>query len=122
MFLTILNLTTTTTMKTTFTNINWRNSDDSNVFNMHAIKSIELDTDSNIVTITCATNTFSAPFYGLTYGGGVTHWEFTTKHPYSIGEYIEVAIFESTSKVCITHHCGQVPAWFEYKCKTYIHL
>lgn len=70
MFFTILNLTTTTTMKTTFTNINWRNLDDSNVFNMHAIKSIELDTDSNIVTITCATNTFSAPFYGLTYGGG----------------------------------------------------
>lgn len=109
-------------MKITFTNINWRNSDDSNIFNMHSIKSIELDTDVNIVTITGTTNTFSAPFCSLSYGGGVTHWEFTTKHPYSIGEYIEVAIFESTSKVCIAHHCGQVPAWFEYKCKTYVHL
>lgn len=109
-------------MKTIFKNINWRNSDDSNVFNMHAIKNIEFDTDNRIVTITCATNTFSAPFYGLIYGGGVTHWEFTTMHPYNVGEYIDVAIFESTSKVCIAHHCGKVPAWFENKCKTYVHL
>ena len=122
MFLIIFTLTTTTTMKTIFKNINWRNSDDSDVFNMHAIKNIEFDTDNRIVTITCATNTFSAPFYGLIYGEGLTHWTFTTMHPYNVGEYIDVAIFESTSKVGIAHHCGQVPAWFENKCKTYVHL
>ena len=109
-------------MKTTFKNISWRNSDDSDVFNMHGIRSIELDSDRSIVTITCATNTFSAPFYGLTYGGGVTHWEFTTAHPYNKGEYIEIAILESTSKVCVARHRETVPSWFENKCKNYCYL
>lgn len=106
-------------MKLTFTNINWRNSDDSNVFNMHAINNIELDTDNGIVTINCATNTYKSPFCNLTYGGGFTHFEFTAMHPYDFGKYIEIAIFESTSKVCIANHCGKVDAWFENKCKNF---
>lgn len=106
-------------MKLTFTNIRWRNTDDSDVFNMHAIISIELDMDSNVVTIICASNTYKSPFYGLTYGGGVTHFEFTTMHPYNFGEYIDIAIFESTSKVCVVNHCASIPNNFTNKCRTF---
>lgn len=106
-------------MKLTFTNIQWRSIDDSDIFNMHALRSIELDTDNNIVTINCATNSYKSPYYGMTYGGGVTHFEFTAMHPYDFGKYIEIAIFESTSKVCIANHCGKVPAFFENKCKNF---
>lgn len=106
-------------MKITFTDIYWRNNDDSEVFNMHAIRSVELDTDNSIVTIVCATNTYKSPYYGLTYGGGFTHFEFTCMHPYAFGEYIEVAIFEATSKVCVAHHCSKVPDYFENKCKNF---
>ena len=106
-------------MKLTFTDISWRNNDDSEVFNMHAIQSVELDTDNDIVTIVGATNTYKSPYSGLTYGGGVTHFEFTCMRPYATGEYISIAIFEATSKVCVAHHCGKVPAYFENKCKNF---
>lgn len=109
-------------MQITFTNVHWRNQDDSNVFNMHAIKSMTLNTNNSILTIECATNTFSAPFCELTYGGGVTHFELLTKHPHEIGEYINIAVFESTNAVCVAHHSHNVPAWFENKCKTYVHV
>ena len=69
-------------MQITFTKIHWRSQDDSDVFNMHAIKSIMLDTTRGIITIEGTTNTFSAPYCELTYGGGVTHFELLTKHPY----------------------------------------
>lgn len=103
----------------TFNKIQWRNSADCDVLNMHAINSIELDTDNNVVTIVCATNTYKSPFYGLTYGGGSTHFEFTAMHPYDFGCYIEIAIFEGTNKVAIVAHSSKVPAWFENKCKNF---
>jgi len=106
-------------MKIRFTDIHWRNNDDSDVFNMHAIQSVELDTDKSIITIVCATNTYISPYYGLTYGGGVTHFEFTCMHPYRFGEYIEIAIFEATNSVCVAHHCGEVPDYFKNKCKNF---
>ena len=109
-------------MKISFTDIHWRNQDDSDVFNMHAIKSMTLDTTTSILTIEGTTNTFSAPFCELTYGGGVTHFELLTKHPYETGEYINIAVFESTNAVCVAHHSHHVPTWFENKCKTHVHL
>ena len=109
-------------MHITFTDIHWRSQDDSDVFNMHAIKSMTLDTNNSILTIECATNTFSAPFCELTYGGGVTHFELLTKHPYEAGEYINIALFESTNAVCVAHHSPKVPTWFEHKCKKYVHV
>lgn len=106
-------------MTITFNKIQWRNSEDSDIFNLHAIRSIELDTENNVVTIVGATNTYKSPFYGLTYGGGVTHFEFTAMHPYDFGKYIEIAIFESNGKVAVANHCGDVPAWFKNKCKNF---
>ena len=104
-------------MTITFTDIHWRNSDDSDVFNIHAIKSITLK--DGIVTIEGTSGKFAAPFYGLTYGGGITHYEFVTVHPYYHKEYISIAIFVDTAKVCVVSHSSNVPAWFENKCNNY---
>ena len=108
-------------MQITFTKIHWRSQDDSDVFNMHAIKSIMLDTACGIITIEGTTNTFSAPYCELTYGGGFTHFELLTKHPYE-NRYINIALFESTNAVCVANHSSNVPKWFEYKCNTYVHV
>lgn len=104
----------------TFKNIQWRNTDDSDVFNIHALRSIKIDTDNNVVIIVGATNTYKLPFYGLTYGGGIKHFEFTAMHPYDFGKYIEIAIFESTNKVAVTTHASTVPSWFANKCKAFV--
>lgn len=107
-------------MKVTFTDIQWRNNDDMDVFNAHALESIELEgLESGIVTIKCAANTFKAPYCDLTFGGGFTHYEFKTKHPFEIGAYILIAIF--SGRVCVAH-CDNVliKPWFDYKCRTYI--
>lgn len=106
-------------MKVTFTDIEWRN-DDAEVFNLHAIKSITLEgMDSGIIEIECAAGKFKAPYCNLRYGGGVNHFELLTKHPYEIGTYINIAIFENV--VCVAH-CSRscVPEWFDYKCRTYV--
>jgi len=107
-------------MKITLTDIYWRNSDDSNVFNIHAIQSIELDEDTGIVTITGTSGTYKSPYCHLTYGGGVTHFEFTCMRPYSTTlEYIDVAVFQHKGAVavaCGPKHCDE---WFENRCRNY---
>lgn len=103
----------------TFTDIHWRNSDDSDVFNLHAVNSIELNPTKNVVTINCAAGKYQAPYYGFTYGGGVVHAEFTTKHPYE-DRYISIAIFEFNGAVCVASHSDNVPAWFKNKCKNFV--
>lgn len=105
-------------MKLTFTDVSWRNSDDSDVFNIHAIKSIELDTKENIITIVCACGTYKSPYCNFTYGGGVTHYEFTAMRPgCNKIEYINIAIFENTNKVCVAAGPTKVPKWFAIRCK-----
>ena len=107
-------------MKTTFTDINWRNNDDMNIFNLHALKSITLDGfTSGVVTIEGVSGKFQAPYYDLTFGGGVDHYEFKTKHPYQIGEYLFIAIFDG--KVA-TAHCESylVNSSFQYRCRTFV--
>lgn len=104
-----------------FENIHWRNSEDSSVFNIHAIKEIILDGMSQgIVTIKGETNTFVAPYYKLSFGGGIEHFSFVTKHPYEMGNYIEIAIFEN--KVCVCEANKTQEPWFEYKCRTFVPL
>lgn len=106
-------------MKITLTDVHWRNSDDSDVFNIHGIQSIELDENSGIVTITGATGIYKSPYCHLTYGGGITHFEFTCMRPYSaILEYINVAVFQHNGVVavaCGPKHCD---SWFEHRCQT----
>ena len=82
-------------MTITFTNIQWRNNNDKDIFNLNALKSISLEgLDSGIVTIKGESGVFKAPYCGLTLIGGVSHFELTTKHPSKIGEYIYIAIFD----------------------------
>jgi len=108
-------------MNITLTNIRWRNQEDSDVFNLHSIKTITLDTDNRIVTIEGTTGKFQAPYCNLTFGGGYTHFEFITKHPYEIGEYLEIAVFESTNKVAIAPaSSATVNPSFDYRCRTFI--
>lgn len=103
----------------TFTNIRWRNQDDSDIFNMHALKSIKLDgMKQGIMEIECAYNTFKAPYYQLHFGGGIEHFTFVTKHPHKIGKFIEIAIFDDRVAVVPANYTQE--PWFEYKCKTYV--
>jgi len=103
----------------TFTNINWRGNSDKEVFNIHALKSITLDgLNQGIVTIEGASGRFKAPYYKLYFGGGVEHFTFITQHPYKIGEFVEIAIFEN--KVCVIPANNKQESWFEHKCRTYI--
>ena len=53
-------------MKVIFTDINWRNSEDNEVFNISNIKSITLEGMKNgIITIEGESNTFKAPYCNL---------------------------------------------------------
>jgi hypothetical protein len=106
-------------MKAIFTDIHWRNSDDSDVLNMHAIKSIELE--NGICTITCATGIYKSPYADLTFGGGVEHISFVVMIPYSKTlEWMEIAIFTSSSKVAIVPHSKYKEGhWFYNKCKRF---
>lgn len=104
-------------MKVTFTDLHWRK-DDADVFNIHALNSIKLEgMDNGVVTFYGAAGTISLPYCNLHYGGGVSHFEFTTPHPFYTGEYINIAIFENT--VCIAQ-CSEssVPEWHKYKART----
>lgn len=106
-------------MKVTFTDLHWRK-DDADVFNIHALNSIKLEgMDSGVVTFYGAAGTIFLPYCNLHYGGGVSHFEFTTRHPYNVDEYINIAIFENT--VCIAP-CSKacVPEWFKNKSKTWL--
>ena len=108
-----------TTMKVTFTDIHWRNSGDSDVFNMHAIKSITLEgMKQGIITIEGVSNTFKAPYCDLHFGGGIDHYELTTVHLYDYEYFINIAIFEN--KVCIASQTqSSVDTWFKNKCKNF---
>lgn len=102
-----------------FTDIRWRNQNDSDTFNMHALESIKLDgMEQGIVEIKCTCNTFKAPYYKLRFGGGIEHFTLITKHPYEIGKFIEIAIFEDCVAVVPANNTQE--PWFEYKCRTYI--
>ena len=104
----------------TITDIVWRNQNDSDVFNLHALISITLsDLESGIVTIEGLSGRFKAPFCQLHLGGGFTHLEFLTKHPYQQGEYINIAVFDKVVAIAHCPHCC-VPGWFDHKCRTYV--
>lgn len=104
-------------MKVTFTEIYWRNTEDSEVFNMHALESITLEgAGTGILTIECEYGVFQAPYCDLRFGGGVEHFELTTAHPYWNGRFINIAIFEN--KVCI-RKAFPVEAWFKSKCEAF---
>lgn len=103
----------------TFTNINWRCLNDANIFGFRTLKSIELDgLSQGVVTIIGDAGKFKAPYYKLNFGGGIEHFSFITKHPYEVGEYIEIAIFDDC--VAVVPANNHQDGWFEYKCKTCI--
>lgn len=106
-------------MKVTFTGIHWRNQEDSDVFNLHAIKSITLEgMKQGIITIEGISNTFHAPYCDLHFGGGVDHYELITAHPYEPNCFINIAIFENV--VCVASvNQGTVDDWFKNKCKRF---
>lgn len=99
----------------TFTNIHWRNQDDRDVFNMHAIQNIVLDTEQRTVKITCATNSYKSPYCDFQFIGALPRHELTAMHPYEQNHYINIVIFEN-GRVAILP-LNHVPAWFENKCK-----
>lgn len=104
-------------MKITFTDIRWRNNDDSDVFNMHAIQSIVLDTEEGTVTIVCATNTYKSPYCDYSSIGALPRHELTAMHPYEQNCYIHIAIFENGKVAVVPLINERVPQWFENKCK-----
>lgn len=104
-------------MKVKFTDIYWRNTEDSEVFNMHALESITLEgAGTGILTVKCACGVSQAPYCDLRFGGGVEHFELTTAHPHECGRFINIAIFEN--KVCI-REALPVEAWFKSKCEAF---
>lgn len=109
-------------MKITLTDIHWRNQDDSDIFNIHAVGSIELDLDKNVVTINGIKGlVYKSPFCELTFGGGVTHFEFTCMRPYtSKMEFISVAVFERNGVVAVASRTPfEEGHWFLEKCKRF---
>lgn len=103
----------------TFTNIHWRNLNDRNIFGNGELKSLGLNgMEQGIIEIECACNIFKAPYYKLHFGGGIEHFTLITKHPYEIGKFIEIAIFDGCVAV-VPANDVQEP-WFEYKCKTFV--
>jgi hypothetical protein len=109
-------------MKITFTEVHWRNSDDSGIFNIRTIQSIELNTDNSIVTVIGDTGKYKSPFCNLTYGGGLPHFKILCYHPYHMGEYINLTIFERNGAVCVTPYSGELDGWFDYMCRTFVDL
>lgn len=107
-------------MKITLTDIRWRKQEDSEVFNFHAIQSIELDEDTHVVTIVGTYGTYKSPYCNLTYGGGVTHFEFTCARPYvAFFELINIAVFQHKGFVAVAAGPKHCDAGFEYRCRTY---
>ena len=106
-------------MKVTFTDINWRNSEDNEVFNISNIKSITLEGMKNgIITIEGESNTFKAPYCNLHFVKGVEHYELTTSHPCDCSYFINIAIFKN--KVCIADVTqSSIDEWFKNKCKNF---
>ena len=106
-------------MKVTFTDINWRGNDDSDIFNIHAIKSITLEgMENGIITIEGIAGTFKAPYCKLHFGGGVSHYEIVTNHPYDVDWFLNIAIFEN--KVCVANAVqSAVDDWFRNKCRKF---
>lgn len=104
-------------MNLTFTDIHWHDNETSSIFNMHAIKSITLDTDKDVVTIECINNTYKSPYCNFKYGGGITHYEFTCMHPYNINSYIAIVIFEFNGHVRVINESLSIPEYFKNKCK-----
>lgn len=105
-------------MKSVFYNIRWRNEDDKEVFNLHALESIELDFETKIVTIKCAAGRYQSPFGNYRYGGGVAHLSFTCAKPYSTEfEGIEIAIFDN-GRVAVVNE-AVVPSWLKAKFRTF---
>ena len=106
-------------MKVTFTNINWRNSEDSEVFNISDIKSITLEgMENGIITIEGIAGTFKAPYCKLHFGGGVAHYEIITNHPYDVNRFLNIAIFEN--KVCVANAVqSAIDDWFRNKCRKF---
>lgn len=99
-------------MKVTFTDIRWRNHEDSQYFNLHAIKSITLDgTEKGTITIDCIAGVFKSLYCNLSFGGGVPHYDLVTNYG---DDFISLAIFEN--KVCIAP-AAYVPEWFKKECK-----
>ena len=106
-------------MKVKFTDIYWRNTEDSEVFNLHALESITLKgAGTGILTVKCEYGVFQASYCDLRFGGGVEHFELTTVHPHDCGHFINIAIFEN--KVCISEAIP-VEAWFKSKCEAFKH-
>ena len=106
-------------MKTTFTEIHWRSSEDSEKFNLHAVKSITLDGMKNgIMTIEGVAGDYKAPYCNLHFGGGIDHFEVIIPHPYDCEYFLELAIFDG--KVCVTKAVQSlIENWFKAKCKNF---
>lgn len=103
----------------TFTGVQWRNSDDCDVFNMHAIQKIELNIAEGTITITCATNSYKSPYCNYSFIGALPRHELTAMHPYEQNRYINIAIFENGRVAVIPLINEHVPNWFENKCKRF---
>lgn len=98
-------------MKITFKDIRWRHREDSDVFNIHGIKEISLDFESKEIYIKGVVG-YIAPFCDFHYGGGISHFELTTLHPYEIDTYIQIAIFDSGVVAICSANKASVPAYF----------
>lgn len=103
-------------MKTTFTEIHWKSQEDSDIFNVHAIKSITLEGMSyGKLIIEGACGTFEAPYYNLHFGD---HYELVTCHPHDCEYFISIAIY--ANKVYVEDvDQSSVCEWFKDRCKNF---
>lgn len=108
-------------MVLTFTDLVWRSSDDSDTLNLHAIESIRFSGDerSGIVTIQCTAGVFTSPYYRLSFGGGLPHFECTIRRPYELDRFCNLVIFDN-GRVCLNYTSGYgLPKWFTDYCHRY---
>lgn len=102
-------------MKITFTNLHFHTQEEKDIFNLHAVQSIELDFDTHICKMQCACGEFVSPFCEFRYGGGIDHFSFVVRHPYE-NSFLEMTIFNDGGKVRVFAASG-VPDYFKNKCK-----
>lgn len=84
------------------------------------LKSIELNGfEEGTCTVNGTHNTIKIPYCDLTITGGVTHFNLKAAHPYHMGEYIEIGIFDTKLNI---RRCSPslIDGWFAYRCKTFV--
>ena len=84
-----------------------------NTLNIHALKSITLEGDTNgIATFEGYCGIYTTPYSNLRFGGGIDHYTMIIADPTDTKKVLECAIFVSTGTVCYVNTSVTPSNWF----------